>query len=274
MYHYSIEEVAVEEATPPDTPAISDDEEFVVVIPDCFKLDVPLPGFSPPVEEPPLSPTHASCDSEVTSSVNIQSPPTQTTPTDESPDTIRKRFVPRDTLDAAWTSRSMNPLRYAVGMVNTVADLVDNHVHFVKPQNEAPPTSNEAPSTGNEAPPTDIIEDEPEEHNDTSIITDTSATSSAPPLATPSAPPLVTPSAPPLPNPANISDITCQEQDISRYLNQKWAGPKPPETPMDQLVSMGFANRDLNSRLLKKHNNELQLTLQELLETNGDGYVV
>ena len=213
------------------------------MIPDCFKLDVPLPGFSPPVEEPPLSPTHASCDSEVTSSIDNQSPPTLTTPTDESPDTIRKKFVSRDTLDAAWTSRSMNPLRYAVGMVNTVADLVDNHVHFVKPQNEAPPTT----------PPTDIIEKEPEEHD-----TDTS----------------VTPSAPPLPSPANISDITCQEQDISRYLNQKWAGPKPPETPMDQLVSIGFANRDLNSRLLKKHNNNLQLTLQELLDTNGDGYAV
>lgn len=46
----------------------------------------------------------------------------------------------------------------------------------------------------------------------------------------------------------------------------KWGGPPTPSTPMDRLIGMGFANRELNSQLLEKHNNNIQAVLNELLD--------
>eukprot|EP00731_Ephydatia_muelleri_P019956 Em0012g781a len=43
-------------------------------------------------------------------------------------------------------------------------------------------------------------------------------------------------------------------------------GPPTPSTPMDRLIGMGFANRELNSQLLEKHNNNIQAVLNELLD--------
>lgn len=244
-----------------------EDEDFVVVIPDCFKLDVPLTGFTPPIEEP-LSPvkTEELITFKKDEVVNNKQESVATVPCDnESPNTARKRLggFGRDTLDNAWTSRSRNPLRYAVGVVNTVADLVDQHVHFASQKSQS--TEDETTTASNT---------KPEEHREK----DDAPQPSAPPLPKPEAQKekvdAPQPSAPPLPipSPVNICDITCQDPNISRYVNKKWEGPKPPETPMDHLISMGFANRDLNSRLLKKHKSNLQQAIQELLETNGDGY--
>ena len=230
------------------------------MIPDCFRLDVPLTGFNPPQEiQSPVNEIPSLDFNESDNVINSEATPTcnnvtsfEATPTHnndtttvsatptcndessndetESPNTTRKRTsnFGRDTLDNAWTSRSKNPLRYALGVVNTVTDLVDNHVHFSSQKSH------------DETTPTESNVNEP-----------VGCT---------------------IPTPPSLSDITCQDPDMSRYVNKKWEGPKPPETPMDHLISMGFANRDLNSRLLKKHKNNMQQALQELLDTNGDGY--
>lgn len=237
-----------------------DDEDFVVVIPDCFKLEVPLDGFTPPVTEP-LSPVKEN----PIPTVNEQTTPTpdvttettpisndkattptpdeddqqtqpQTPPSSNSPGSVHKPFAlfGRDTLGAAWTSRTTNPLRYAVGVVNTVTDLVDQHVHFVSQQ------SNESKES--------------------------ETTSTDEPKATPTTnPPVFN-----LPTPPELCNLTCQETDMTRFLNNKWE-PNTDKTPLDELVSMGFANRDLNRRLLEKHNNNLEHVIQELLDSNGEG---
>lgn len=248
-----------------------DDDDFVVVIPDCFKLDIPLSGFDLP--EQILSPVDneetPTCNEDTTPTINDEATPTctannETVLNNESPTTIRKRLgtFGRDTLDDAWTSRSKNPLRYALGVVNTVTDLVDQHVHFStqKPdgtEEETTPTNDETTPINDETMPT-VNEATSTTVETTPIVNETT--------------PTVPKTAYPIPTPLNVSDITVQDSDISRYVNQKWEGHKKPETPMDHLISMGYANRDLNSRLLKKHKNNLQQTLQELLDTNGDGY--
>ncbi len=38
------------------------------------------------------------------------------------------------------------------------------------------------------------------------------------------------------------------------------------ETPMERLVSMGFANRTLNDRLLKKYNHNMEKVIKDLLD--------
>jgi len=63
--------------------------------------------------------------------------------------------------------------------------------------------------------------------------------------------------------------------------NQEWTPPNQDWTPQsqgwtphdeatlkpeDQLLAMGFANRDLNRRLLEKHNGDIEKVIQELLE--------
>lgn len=247
----------------------SNDDDFVVVIPDCFKLDVPLDGFTPPVMEP-LSPvrenpvTNSNILTTPTPEDNTVSTPisndnkdatpipedipeeaqteTQTPPTSKSPNSIHKPFglFGRDTLEAAWTSRSTNPFRYAVGVVNTVTELVDQHVHFMSQQ------SNENDDDSTATPPNP---------------------STTPPNNTTATPSFT------LPTPPELSDITCQESDTSRFLNNKWEGPKDAKSPSDNLVSMGFANRDLNRRLLEKHNGNLQQVIQELLDSNGEGFI-
>jgi len=57
-----------------------------------------------------------------------------------------------------------------------------------------------------------------------------------------------------------------RSQDVSQWVCREWGGPPPPRSPMERLVAMGFANRDLNARLLRKHNNQIQVVINELLD--------
>lgn len=41
---------------------------------------------------------------------------------------------------------------------------------------------------------------------------------------------------------------------------------------MKKLVMMGFANRQLNLKLLKKHNNDLNKVIQNLLDVNDNDW--
>lgn len=43
-----------------------------------------------------------------------------------------------------------------------------------------------------------------------------------------------------------------------------------PASPMDQLIEMGFANRDLNRSLLQKYDNNVHQVVQELINTTDD----
>ena len=52
-------------------------------------------------------------------------------------------------------------------------------------------------------------------------------------------------------------------------LQRQWSGPPLPDDPVDKLVAMGFANRELNRQLLQKHNNQLQVS-----ERRGRRWVV
>ncbi|XP_070569571.1 LOW QUALITY PROTEIN: next to BRCA1 gene 1 protein-like [Ptychodera flava] len=46
---------------------------------------------------------------------------------------------------------------------------------------------------------------------------------------------------------------------------------KQPSSPMDQLIDMGFCNRELNNKLLLKHNNNVERVVQDLLsESEND----
>ena len=68
----------------------------------------------------------------------------------------------------------------------------------------------------------------------------------------------------------------CRNADVSHLLSQRWDGPHKPATPMECLVSMGFADRTANQRLLQKHNNCLEAVLNELLDNQNPafGYLV
>lgn len=151
----------------------------------------------------------------------------QTPPRVNTPPPVHKSssYIPeRTTLSDAWQSRCRNPVTYALGLMNTVTDMVEQHVHFIESPEETPPT-------------------QPDEESSIK------------------------------PSPVDLSKISKQEQDISRFINRKWEEPQP-STPMDRLINMGFANRALNSRLLKKHNNNLPAVLEELCETSGMGFQV
>lgn len=55
-------------------------------------------------------------------------------------------------------------------------------------------------------------------------------------------------------------------------VQRQW--PKPRfqheiNSPMNQLIEMGFANRDINQRLLDKHANNVEKVVQEILQTEG-----
>ena len=58
--------------------------------------------------------------------------------------------------------------------------------------------------------------------------------------------------------------------DVSHLIPQRWDGPKAPSSPMEKLISMGFADRAFNEQILAKHNNDISMVLNELL----DGYQV
>ena len=53
--------------------------------------------------------------------------------------------------------------------------------------------------------------------------------------------------------------IPTHTQDVSGLLQQDWSSPSLPDDPVERLVAMGFANRELNRELLQKHNHELQV---------------
>jgi hypothetical protein len=48
--------------------------------------------------------------------------------------------------------------------------------------------------------------------------------------------------------------------------NYKFIKHQKEESPMEKLVSMGFANRSLNDRLLKKYNHDMEKVIKDLLE--------
>jgi hypothetical protein len=52
----------------------------------------------------------------------------------------------------------------------------------------------------------------------------------------------------------------------SNTKNYKFIKNHKDESPMEKLVSMGFANRSLNDRLLKKYNNDMEKVIKDLLE--------
>ncbi len=61
----------------------------------------------------------------------------------------------------------------------------------------------------------------------------------------------------------------CRNSDVSHLISQRWDGPHQPTTPMEKLVSMGFADRALNTSLLEKHSDNLQAVLEELLDRHN-----
>ena len=64
----------------------------------------------------------------------------------------------------------------------------------------------------------------------------------------------------------------CHNPDISHLLPLRWDGPKLPATPMERLIGMGFADRQLNAQLLEKHGNDLTSVLNELLDGQRQAY--
>ena len=132
-----------------------------MILPDCFNLDKPLPGFSS-VQSSVGDPTASikSHDSQVTTlldaaSVKAELPTSHVTSTPPpvggaSPDTAQKaNFVPeRITLKQVKESRRYNPITVATGLVNTVTDLVDKRVHFgTRKTTEVPPPSHDSSSS-------------------------------------------------------------------------------------------------------------------------------
>ena len=104
---------------------------------------------------------------------------------------------------------------------------------------------------------------------------ETSPQATTPPMpqaTTPPMPPVAAPSNSTYPQAPHVAPYL--DRDVSRFLpsttptwqQPKWTGPPTPATPMDQLIGMGFANRELNNSLLAKHNNNIQAVLNELLD--------
>ena len=53
---------------------------------------------------------------------------------------------------------------------------------------------------------------------------------------------------------------------------EKWQPPKE-NGPMGKLKEMGFCNRELNEKLLKKHNDDVEAVVQEILATNENDWM-
>lgn len=126
---------------------VSDDsDDFVVIIPDCFDLNKPLPGYdrdlTPPatqdqqaegeesvIEEPPTpqATTELLPSTQLPSEPHGMTPPAVTT----SPPTARKGSFGRVTLQTVKDGGFRNPLTIATGFMNTMSDLVEEHVRFV-----------------------------------------------------------------------------------------------------------------------------------------------
>ena len=121
----------------------SDNSEFCIVIPECFKLDVPLSGFKQPhrteEEEREATPSPGGYVTPPSEPVPKPEPvpPPRVLPEVVSPNTARRQFMPdRVTLQRVWSRRSTDPLRYATGLVNTVSDLVSKHVRVTAKDSE------------------------------------------------------------------------------------------------------------------------------------------
>ena len=59
----------------------------------------------------------------------------------------------------------------------------------------------------------------------------------------------------------------------------EWTPPPQPEpanqtpaTPMETLIEMGFADRQLNKQLLEKHNNDLDKVVQDLIQSSDSNW--
>ncbi len=170
-------------------------DDFVVVIPDCFNLDVPLADYTPlHLRRKELTPTSSlvSHDSHVTSSTDgpqdgevseveiLEAPPTyppsggvlglppstdslprpkpESQPEPESqlkgsPSTARRpssKFVPQKvTLSTVKASGRRHPFFIATGVMNTLTDLVQEHVR-IKPEAEPQPPPNKEEESDNE----------------------------------------------------------------------------------------------------------------------------
>ena len=125
----------------------ADSDDFFVVIPDCFDVSKPLPGYTPPVIQPqyPVPPpilSHdvmtRSSDSHITSSIVEEPKPTLTnsTPSQTTPPTARREYVPqRVTLKNVRDARMYRrPFTVATGLVNTMSDLVSRKVKIAPPR--------------------------------------------------------------------------------------------------------------------------------------------
>ena len=73
----------------------------------------------------------------------------------------------------------------------------------------------------------------------------------------------------------NKNNATEQNKSPNSSLTDK--SPKPatkspmkstsaPQTPMDKLISMGFADRQLNKRLLEKYNDDIEKVIQTICD--------
>ncbi len=63
-----------------------------------------------------------------------------------------------------------------------------------------------------------------------------------------------------------------QTSGLSSNIQQQKIPSSKPETVMEKLIQMGFANRLLNNQLLKKHNNDLDKVISSLLEQQESNY--
>ena len=59
-------------------------------------------------------------------------------------------------------------------------------------------------------------------------------------------------------NTSNMLDLNAK---INNFIKKKQV-----ESPMEKLISMGFANRTLNDRLLKKYNHDMEKVIKDLIE--------
>ena len=151
----------------------TDSDDFVVVIPDCFDLDKPLPGFS--VQNSLVASSIASHDSHVTSLSNqnqdeppeyceavtsdgplsplgvvLEQPRSNDTPTtQQTPPTVRREFVPQPmTLKTVKDCRMYyNPLNVATGFMNTVSNLVEERLR-IGPGKKQQQSESQQPAVG------------------------------------------------------------------------------------------------------------------------------
>ena len=121
--------------------ANSDSSEFEIVIPECFKLEVPLPGFEQPsITDEDEEQQQGGGEQEEEEERSCVTPPSEFVPepildlTANSPSRARREFKPdRVTLQRVWSRKSHDPMRYAIGLVNTVSDIVEKHVKLGPP---------------------------------------------------------------------------------------------------------------------------------------------